>query len=112
MDLRRDFPTPPEGAGAVPECILQAVDTIRKVRKGIETSRQYRDYAEYLFSFPSLNGSWQDLSLAIKQARKALRSVDHFAAFDEPAAGDAPGIDVTPAAKPVQDTGPATPRPA
>lgn len=92
FDLRRDFPTPPEGAETVPECILRAVKTVREVCDGMKKS-SYRDFAEFLSSFPSLNSTAQDLYFAIRDVRKRLESVDPFAAFDTPMTGNTPATD-------------------
>jgi hypothetical protein len=96
LDLRRGFPTPPEGSGAVPDWLREAGKIGRRIARVAKTSDSWR-FCEY---FPELNTLAQELHRAVNQVRKTLNSVDPLAVFDEPMVADAPGIDATQAAKP------------
>lgn len=73
---------PPDGSGAVPECLRRAAETAREICGKLGTS-DFQYYAEYRDFFPDLNSVASDLSSAINHVHRALDSIDHFAFLDD-----------------------------
>jgi hypothetical protein len=78
LDLRHDFPKPPEGAGAVHDCLLEAGKIARELREKIK--KMDPEYVELFFNLKS-NAIY--LSEAIRDVRKTLESVDPLAFLDD-----------------------------
>ncbi|HBO45840.1 MAG TPA: hypothetical protein DD670_18335 [Planctomycetaceae bacterium] len=73
---------PPEGSGAVSQCLRQAAEIVRQIHEGVQKA-EFCNLAEYRDYYPNLNSVGWELDQAIKHVQKTLNSIDRLASLDE-----------------------------
>lgn len=95
LDLKDAIQNPPQSFAPVAQALLKAARVAKQIGAVMQTS-EGRTWDSFLEFFPELNSVAAAGRQALREVSEASRQVDPFAFVDQPPAGTANGIDVTP----------------